>query len=97
MLNAQLYPSRRVGLDKVHELPRNHAGFQLDDKTLDGDGRNNALQNATHRATQTDIHLGNLQFDTAVGLLRPEIDVVHPHNFAAMDIDDLLVEQVTFQ
>src|SRR6266853_3639199 len=52
------------------------------------------MEEAARRASQTDIHMGNAQFDGTVGALLGEIDVVYADDFSTTGVDDLLVEQI---
>ncbi len=91
---AQLYAAEGIGFDEVHEFPENFAGreFQLD--LADGHRRNDSLQQAADGAGEADVHLGDAEFGVAVGALVGEIDVVYADYFAAVGVDDLLVEEV---
>ena len=57
-------------------------------------GRNDALQQAANGAGQADVHLRDAQLGVAVGALVGQIDIVHADHFAAVGVDDLLVEQI---
>ena len=82
------------GFDQVHEFPADFARRQLCLDSANGHRRDDALQQAAHGAGKADVHLGDAQFGVAVGALIGEVDVVHAHYFAAVGVDDLLVEQV---
>ena len=69
-------------------------GGSLSLNAANGHGRNDALQQAAHGAGQADIDLGDAQFGVAVGAVVGEVDVIYAHDFAAVGVDDLLVEQV---
>ena len=52
------------------------------------------LQQAANGPFHSHIHLGNAHFDVAVGALLGEVNVVYADDFAAVGIDDLLIEQI---
>jgi hypothetical protein len=52
------------------------------------------MEQAASRASQTDVHMGDAQFDGTVGTLLGEVNVVNADDFSAAGVDDLLVEQV---
>ena len=59
--------------------------------------RNHALQQAPDRAARAHVHRANLEDDVVVAKFLVDVDVVDPHHLAAVDVDDLLVEQVALQ
>ncbi len=67
---------------------------QLALHAADGHRRDQSLQQAANRAGQAYIHLRDSQLDVAVGSVLREINVVDAHDFAAVRVDDLLVEQI---
>ncbi len=64
---------------------------------MQGDGRNYSLQQAADRASRADIHRAQLEHHVTIPRLLVNIDIIHPYDFAAMNIDDLLVEQIARQ
>src|SRR2546429_330033 len=98
MLDLQLYPPGRIGLNKIHELPGNYLGGQLLHQPLDCVLRHNSLEQPTHSSAGAYINLSNLQFEAAsITMLLAQIDIIYSHYLAAMNINYLLIEQVAFQ
>lgn len=56
--------------------------------------RQHTAENPPKNAADTDIHFENLQLIAPIVTCLQEGDIVHPDNFAAFGIDDLLIEQV---
>jgi hypothetical protein len=59
-------------------------------------GRNDTLEQAANGPGQADIDLRDAEFGVAVGALVVQIHIVHANHFAAVRVDDLLVEQSPF-
>src|ERR1017187_6591771 len=95
--NLQLHPPRRIGLDQVHKLPRNHPRRNPLHHRPQRRRRNHSPQQPPHRPARAHIHRGQLQHDVVVPQLFVDIDVVHPHHLAAVHVNDLLIEQVALQ
>ena len=60
----------------------------------DAHRRDDPLQQAANRAGQADVHLRDAKLGVAVDALIGQIDIVDANDFAAVGVDDLLVEQV---
>ena len=96
--NLQLHPTRRIGFDEVDELPRNDAAAEsCSSSACSADERHHALQQPAHRAARADVDRADLQDEMSVAALFVDVDVVHAHDLAPMNVDDLLVEQVALQ
>ena len=95
--NLQLDPARRIGLDKINEFPRDHPRRNFGQSSLQRRGGNHAFQQPADGAARAHIHRAKLENDVLVANLLVDVDVVDPHDFAAVNVDDLLVEQVALQ
>ena len=97
MLNAQLHPAGGIGLDQVHEFPGNDARRDLGQQHVQRHGGHHSRQQSAHRSPRAYIHPGHLQRDVLIHRHRIEVHIVYPHHLAAVDVDDLLVQQVAAQ
>ncbi len=91
---AQLHAAQRVGLDKVDEFPEDGALGQFLLDAANAHRRNDALEQAADSAGQANVNLREAQLGVAVDARVGELDVVDADDFAAVGVDDLLVEQV---
>jgi hypothetical protein len=57
--------------------------------------RHNAFQETTNRTARANIHRADFQHGMGGAGLLVQINVVDSDNFAAMDVDNLLIEQIT--
>jgi len=99
--NLQLDAASGIGLDEIDESPGDGArGDFLDQKVQGGAGRESA-QKAAYRATGADIDGSDAQGGVKISGLGDgidlEIDIVDADDFAAVDIDDLLIEQIAIE
>ena len=92
--HAQLHAAQRVRLDQVDELPADRARGKSLFEAADGHGRDDSLEQAAHGAFYSHIHLGDAHLDVSVGALLGEVNIVDADDFAAIGVDDLLVEEV---
>ena len=97
VLDAQLHAPRRVGLDHVDKLPGNGARSELAGNRLQLRARQYAFENAAERAAHSDLDLGHAQqVDRSVA--HPfQVDIVDADHLAAVDVDDLAVDEVLLQ
>jgi hypothetical protein len=101
MRNLQLHTARGIGFDEVDKTPRDGAlGNSLEQQVQSGAGRE-AAQEAAYGATGADVDGRDPQggmrapgFGDGVDL---EFNVVDPNDFAPVDVDDLLIEQIAFE
>ena len=91
---AQLYAAERVGLDQVDKLPLNFSRRQLGLNFTNGHGRNDSLQQAADGTGKAYIHLSDSKLGVAVGAIVGQVDVIYADDFAAVGVDNLLIEQV---
>ncbi len=92
--DAQLYAAQRIRLDQVHKLPADGPLRQRILQFTNHSGPDHPLQQPPHRPRQSDVHLREPQLHIAVGLVLGKIHVIHAHDFAALGVDNLLVEQI---
>ena len=97
MPDLQFHPSRRVDLDQVDDIPRDDPWREVRHQRLDGTGRNQVLQQASHRTTRTNFHTVDDQRLMSVGLSHDEIHIIHTNDLPSVNVYDLLVEQIAFQ
>ena len=96
MVDSQLHAPRRIGLNQIDEFPGNDSRFQLSHYGFNRSGRSHALQQAPHRPTQTNVDLGNFEIHTAIRRFGMQINIIDADDLASMNVDDLLVEEVSF-
>src|ERR1700691_4111848 len=89
---AEVYAAEGIRFDQIHEFPENLAWreFQLD--LADGHGGHDALEKAADGAGKADVYLGDAEFGVAIGALVGEVNVIYADYFAAIGINDLLIE-----
>jgi hypothetical protein len=92
--DAQLDATEWVGLDEVDEFPANGALRKPGLEFANHAGRREALEEAADGAGEADVNLSDTEFDVIVGAQFGEVDIVDADNFAAGDVDDLLVEKI---
>jgi hypothetical protein len=95
--DLQLDPARRIGLEQVDELPRDHARRNALQERAQRERRNDALRQAADRPAGADIHRDDVQEEVVVDRRRLELDVVDADHLAPVNVDDLLVEQVALE
>ena len=96
--DLQLDPARGIGLDQIDELPGNHAAAgswpaaraAAPAGTIPFSRRRIAPRAPTSTAA-------SLSMTCSWPTLLVDVDVVDPHDLAAMYVDDLLVEQIALQ
>src|SRR5690349_11762674 len=96
VLNAELYSPSRIRFDEIDELPRNDARLQFLNHGFHCNRWSHPFEQATDSPAQSNIDLGDFQTDSPVCLFRMKIDVIDPHDLSPVNIDDLLIEQVSF-
>ena len=92
--NFELHATRRIGFNQVDEIPGNFARGHPQQQRAQSRSRNHALQQPPNRAARANVHSSNLQLRTAKGGVLMKIDVIDAHNFAAINVNHLLIEQV---
>ena len=95
--DLQLDAPRRVGLEQIDELPRDDARRNLLEQRAQRERRHDALAEAADRAAGADVHRDDVQHHVAVERRRVELDVVDADDLPAVDVDDLLVEEVALE
>ena len=92
--DAELDAAKRVGLDEIDEFPPNVALWEPTLEATDKIRGSHTLKEATNGARESDVDLGDAEFEVAVGAGFGEVDVIDADHFAASGVDDLLVEEV---
>src|SRR5437868_5306203 len=92
--DLQLDASRWIGLDEVDILPGDDAGRNARQQTSQSDHGDYALEESTDGTTRTHVDAEDPQDHMAIHRHGFEIDIVNTNHFAAVYIDDLLVEQI---
>ena len=95
--DLQLDAARRIGLEQIDELPRDDARRNPLEQRAQRERRHDALRQAADGAARADVDRDDVQQQVAVDRRRLELDVVDAHDLAAVDVDDLLVEQVALE
>ena len=95
--NLEFYPSGGIGFDQIHKIPRDQARWNFLQQRVQRDHRNYALEQAPDRTASAHVDRRHLQLDMTIGGLRKKVDVIHPDDLAAVHVDDLLIEKVTFE
>jgi len=97
VLDLELDAAGGVDLNDVDELPGNASGGEAAGDGFESVAGQQALEYALDRAAQANLHLGDAQeMDRTVA--EPfQIDVVDPDNFAAVDVDDLAVDEILLE
>ncbi len=93
--NLQVHTARRIGFNQADKLPRNGPGRNLFHQTAQRRCRHNAFQQPPDGPARTDIDRADPELNAAfVARLRVQLNVVDAHHFAAMHVDDLLIQQI---
>ena len=95
--DLQLDAPRRIGLEQIDELPRDHPRRNPLEQRAQRERRDDALRQAPDRAAGADVDGDDVDREMAVDRRRLELDVVDADHLAAVDVDDLLVEQVALE
>ena len=95
--DLQLDAAGRVGLEQVDELPRDDARRNALEQRPQRERGHDAFGQAADRATRADIDRHHVQQHVAVDRRRFELDVVDADDLAAVDVDDLLIEEVALE
>jgi len=99
----QLDAAGGIGFDEIDESPGDGAGREFSGRGVCQSGYGGeAAQEAANRATGTDTDRSNpalwyAGFRGAATESILEFDIIDADNFAAIDVDDLLIEQVTIK
>ena len=95
--DLQLDAARRIGLEQIDELPRDHARRNPLEQRAQRERRDDALREPPDGAAGADVHGDDVQQQVAVDRRRVELDVVDAHDLAAVDVDDLLIEEIALE
>jgi hypothetical protein len=94
----QLDAASGIGLDEIDKAPGNGAEGNFLKQSLERGARRKSAQKAAYGATGTDIDGSNAESGVRVPAFGDGIDlqfnVIHADDFAAIDVDDLLVEEI---
>ncbi len=97
ILDAQLDAAGRIDLDDVDKLPGDAAGVQLARDPLQGSARQQALEDPAEGTAHAHLDLGHAQ-QVSSALAHPlEIHIVDADHFAAVNVDDLAVDQILLE
>jgi hypothetical protein len=94
MFDLELHPPRRIYFNQVHKLPRNDAGAEVHSEVRQRMPGHDAFKDPAYRASQPD---GNLCYPQRLAAILREplqVNVVDPHYFSPMNVDDLTVQYV---
>src|ERR1700686_2638077 len=97
MFDLQLHPAGGVDFNEVDELPGNDLGAEVHGELCQGVPGHRAFEQPAYGATQSDCDLSHSQPLAASLQIPLQVDVVHPHYFSPVYIDDLPVEDVLVQ
>jgi len=97
VLDLQLDAARRVGFDEVDELPRDDARRNPVEQGARGERWHHALDESADGAAGADVDRGDTEDDVAVDRCGIELDVVDANDLAAVDVDNLLIEQIALE
>jgi hypothetical protein len=92
--DAKFDAAKGIGLDEIHKFPADGTLGEFALEFANEVRRSEALEQPTNGAGNTDVDLGNAEFDVFVGGNLGEIDVVDAHDLAAGGINDLLIEKI---
>ena len=95
--DLQLDAARRIGLEQIDVLPRDDARRNLLEQRAQRERGHDALAQAADGAARADVDGDDVQRDVAVDRRRVELDVVDADDLAAVDVDDLLIEQIALE
>ncbi len=95
--DLQLDASRRVGFEQIDEVPRDHPRRNPLEQRPERERRDDALRETADGAARTHVDGDDVQQQVTVDGRRFELDVVDAHDLAAVDVDDLLVEEVALE
>ena len=95
--DLQLDAAGRVGFEQIDVLPRDHPRRNPLEQRPQRERRHDALRQAADGAAGADVHRDDADQEVAVDRRRFELDVVDADDLAAVDVDDLLIEQVALE
>ena len=100
LLDLEADAAGGVAVDEVDEVPGDDAGRGSGWRCVDGGG-GQAFEETADGTAHADLDLGDAEGESVgvVGLavLPDEVDVVDADDLVAVDVDDLLVEQIAFE
>ena len=101
MRDLQLHAAGRIGFDEIDKVPGDGAGRNLLDQEVQGGARSDTSEEAAYGATGTDIDGSNPQDGAGSSAVSYGIDlqfnVINADDLAAVDVDDLLIEQIAIE
>ena len=92
--DAEFYAAQGIGLDRVDEFPEDGALREFGLQTAHHFAGSDALEEPAHGSGNADVDLGDAKLHVAVGAMLGEVDVVYADDFAALGVDDLLIEKI---
>src|SRR5580658_10851528 len=94
MFDLELQPARRIYFYQVHKLPGDDAGAEVHSEVFQRMPGHDAFEDPAYRASQPDRNLCYPQCLAAILGEPLQVNVVNPHHFSPMNIDDLPVQYV---
>ena len=95
--DLQLHAPRWIGFEQIDVLPRDHARRHAIEKRPQGEARDDAFRQPPDGAARANVDGDDVERDVAVDRRRIDLHVVDAHDLAAVDVDDLLVEEVALE
>ena len=95
--DLQFDAARRIGFEQVDELPGDDARRNPLEQGAQRERRHDALREPADGAAGADVDRDDVEQQVAVDRRRLELDVVDPDHLAAVDVDDLLIEEVALE
>ena len=97
MLDAQLDPPRRIGLNYVDKLPGNCARAEPARNRFEPRSWQHAFEDPAKRAAQPNFDFGHAQMMGRPMIGPLQVHIVDADYFSAVDVDDLAVNEVTLE
>src|SRR3979409_1547406 len=94
MRDLHLAATGRVGFDEIDKLPGNFARRNALQQEAQGGKRDHSLEQTANGATRAHVHALDFQGEVVLHGLQIKINIVDADYFAAVDVDDLLVEEI---
>jgi hypothetical protein len=99
--NFEFYPARGIGFDEVDKTPGDGAFRNFFEQNMKSGAWGHSSQQAANGAADADVDRVDAESsmrDSAVGgNVDLQVDVVDANHFAAMNVDDLLIEKVALK
>src|SRR5258707_4693795 len=93
----EFYAAGGSGLAGGDEFPGYFARRNAEHQGAESTQRNHSLEQAPNGTARTYVHSLDFEYQTILCIFLIKIDVVDAHHFASMNIDHLLVEQISAQ